>query len=71
MRALKIDDWGTNQRKRQWDWAQKVATSTSDAWTRRALLWNPDIDSRRQPTRKQGHPKKRWTDSITQHIHFT
>ena len=32
MGRLKIEDWVTLQRRRKWRWANKVATSTQEAW---------------------------------------
>ena len=69
MKALGIEDWITEHRRRKWHWAQKVATEKLNKWTITALLWDPTADPRYTAKRRRGRPVKRWDDDITQHIH--
>ena len=67
-----IEDWVTQQRRRKWRWAQRVANNTSNKWTIRALTWDPTTIARFNARRRQARPRTRWTDDINQHIqkHF-
>ena len=38
-------------------------------WSFKALQWDPSQDPRFSAKRKQGGPKKRWTDDIAKCIH--
>ena len=70
MTDLGIQDWVSEQRRRKWRWARKVATDDASKWTARALHWDPTLDSRHNARRRTGRPQKRWTDDIIQHIDF-
>ena len=69
MESLKLDDWITEQKRRKWRWARKVATESTMKWTTASLLWDPTDDPRFLARRQQGRPTKRWDDDIIQHIY--
>ena len=58
MTNLGIDDWVVKQRQRKWRWAAKVAMDTHK-WGLHALMWNPLLDPRLNPRRRQERPKTR------------
>jgi len=68
MITLGIEDWVTIQRRRKWRWASRVALATDDKWITKAIEWDPLLDSRQNPRRRQGRPQKRWTDDIAEHV---
>jgi len=57
-------DWITLQRRRKWQLAAKIASSTDCRWARRLLLWRPWFGVLAR--RSVGHPCKRWDDDITE-----
>ena len=59
MSKLKMNDWVTTARQRQWSWACKVVSHASERWTARILLWQP-----KQGYRLVGRPRLRWLDPI-------
>ena len=67
MSALKLDNWITIVRKKQWRWARKIATE-SLKWSTKAHLWNPHVDHQWKAHRNPGRQKKRWSDNITEYI---
>ena len=69
MASLKLDDWITEQKRRKWRWARKVATESTTKWTTASLLWDPTEDPRFLARRQQGRPTKRWDDDIIQRIY--
>ena len=58
----------TEQRRRKWRWAGRVATDTLGKWTLKALTWDPTLDARYNPRRRPGRPLTWWTDDIIEHI---
>ena len=68
MSSSGIEDWVSQQRRRKWRWAQRVANETYDKWTVTALTWDPTLDSHLNARRRQARPKTRWTDDINYHI---
>ena len=48
----------------KWKLAQRIATSPSERWLKKAAEWNPDLSSRYKTNRAIGRPKKRWEDDI-------
>ena len=69
MASLNLDDWVTEQKRRKWRWARKVATENTIKWTTTSLLWDPTADPRFLARRQRGRPTKRWDDDIIQHIY--
>ena len=67
VKKLNIEDWLSQQRRRKWRWAARIANHDSTRWTRRVLNWLPEYDEVRKKvrTRRQGHPRKRWEDDLT------
>ena len=65
--ALGIDDWVTMQRRRKWRFASKVIADTHK-WGLKALMWDPTLDPRLSPRRRQARPKTRWQDDINKYI---
>ena len=63
LRHLDIEEWISIQRKRKWNFAQRVALQSSSRWTHIVAKWQPELTSIRT-SRPQGHPKKRWHDDI-------
>eukprot|EP00959_Pyramimonas_sp_CCMP1952_P377690 7911412-Pyramimonas_sp.AAC.1 len=61
---LQSTDWVTISRQRKWRWAQKVCSVAEYEWTSQALRWDAQCDSTLGARRRQGHPKKRWSDDI-------
>ena len=59
MAKLKMYDWVTTARQRQWEWACKVVNHAAERWTPRILQWQP-----KQGYRRIGHPQLRWLDPI-------
>ena len=59
MAKLKIDDWVTAVRKRQWKWASKVTQHHVQRWTVRILQWQPN-----EGVRQVGRPRFRCIDPI-------
>jgi hypothetical protein len=68
MRKLKLDDWTTMQRRRKWRWAHKVAMAPRCDWMAMAIRWDPTCDPKLNARRRQGRPKRRWTDDIVYHL---
>ena len=48
--------------KMKWKLAQRIATSPSERWLKKAAEWNPDLSSRYRTNRAIGRPRKRWED---------
>ena len=59
MTKLKMDDWVTKVRKRQWKWASQVVQHDAQRWTVRILHWQP-----KEGVREVGRPRARWIDPI-------
>ena len=55
----KVTDWVTEQRKRYWEFAGRVARCSDDRWSHVILHWVPGKGFRRV-----GSPEKRWSDDI-------
>ena len=66
--ALKIEDWVTMQRRRQWKRIGTVARAPSHSWSAQAIWWDPLADSRYNPRRVQGHPRKKWLDEVRSYL---
>ena len=58
----------TQQRRKKWKWAQRVANQPSDRWSKLALQWQPDLNIAQRGQRAPGHPRKRWSDDITEFL---
>ena len=54
-----ITDWVTEQRKRYWQFAGKIARRSDDRWSALILTWRPQGG-----VRNVGPPCKRWLDDI-------
>ena len=68
MRRLKLDDWITMQRRRKWRWARKVALAPQCDWMAMALRWDPTGDPKLHARRRQGRPRRRWSDDIVSYL---
>ena len=68
MKKLKLDDWVTQQRRRKWRWAHKLATSEEFNWATATLHWDPTLNSKLTPHRRTGRPKTRWADDICKFV---
>ena len=51
-------------KKMKWKLAQRLATSPSERWLKKAAEWNPGLSSRYKTNRAIGRPRKRWEDDI-------
>ena len=60
----KVSDWVRAQKKQSFLWAGHLARRTDGRWSHAVLTWTPEGGSR-----KVGHPKKRWIDSIKTFLH--
>jgi len=59
-----ITDWVTEQRKRYWQLAGRMARHSDGRWSNAVLIWKP------QGWRHAGSPCKRWSDDIEKyHTH--
>lgn len=67
-RTPNIECWTTTYWRRKWRWATRVATQDCTRWSRRAIHWEPQHTERRQTTRRQARPYKRWDDDINTFI---
>ena len=56
--AVGVKNWVEEQRRRKWRWAGYVARRLDNRWTNRLLHWTP------VGARKQGRPRKRWSDDF-------
>ena len=54
--------------KMKWKLAQRIATSPSERWLKKAAEWNPDLISRERTNRTIGRPKKRCEDDINEFL---
>ena len=52
----------------KWKLAQKIATSPSERWLKRAAEWSPDLRSRKRTNRAIGRPRKRREDDINEFL---
>ena len=48
----------------KWKLAQRIATSPSERWLKKAAEWNPDLSSRYKTNRAIGRPRKIREDDI-------
>ena len=68
MAHAKIRCWNRTPQKMKWKLAQRVATSPSERWLKKAAEWNPDLSSRYRTNRAIGRPRKRWEDDINEFL---
>ena len=68
MAHAKIRCWNRTHKKMKWKLAQKIATSPSERWLKKAAEWNPDLSSRYRTNRALGRPRKRWEDDINEFL---
>ena len=59
LEKARITDWVTEQRKRYWDFAGRVARHSDSRWSHVILDWVPH-----EGFRRVGSPEKRWIDDI-------
>ena len=64
MESAKIRCWNKTHQKMKWKLAQRIATSPSDRWLRKAADWNPELSTRYRTNRAIGRPRKRWEDDM-------
>ena len=64
MEHAKIRCWNKTHRKMKWKLAQRIATSPSERWLKKAAEWNPELSSRYRTNRTIGRSMKRWEDDI-------
>ena len=67
-----ITQWTTAYLRRKWRWAQRLTTVPDDRWCRIITNWQPTTVERRPAYRRQGRPRKRWSDDIDEyfkHLH--
>eukprot|EP00973_Karenia_brevis_P083775 11626163-Karenia_brevis.AAC.1 len=65
MKHLKVESWICKSRRLKWQWASKIARMPVQRWAVQALKWDPTVTHRRSG-RSIGHPRRRWTDEITE-----
>lgn len=65
IQKLGIEEWTVALYKRKWRWANRIASHSSDRWTRLAAEWQPELHDGRPTIRKQARPRRRWEDDIT------
>jgi hypothetical protein len=70
VKQLKLENWLTQIWRRRWRWAAGIAKHEARRWTHRILVWQPEMTTgtSKVRTRKAGHPRKRWSDDITQFL---
>ena len=68
LKSLGVEDWISEQRRRKWRFAAKVVTDSFSKWNIKALMWEPEHDTRYNAKRRQGRPVMRWTDDLAQHV---
>ena len=64
---LNIESWVEKARGMKWSLAQRLASQSSDRWSRQLLQWDPEIHFpglRRRAQRRQARPKLRWKEDI-------
>ena len=52
----------------KWKLAQRIATSPSDRWLKKAAECNPELSSRKRTNRAIGRPRKRCEDDINEFL---
>ena len=45
-----------------------LCNQKADKWSRKAVLWDPELDTKGYAKRKQQRPKTRWEDDIISHV---
>ena len=63
-----ITSWTITYIHRKWKWAQRLAGLPDNRWCRLVTRWTPNTTEQRPAYRKQGRPRKRWNDDITNFI---
>ena len=59
LEKVRLEDWVTGQRRRQFRWAGHVARRADNRWSYRVLDWRPSYGRR-----TVGRPRRRWADAI-------
>ena len=68
MAHAKIRCWNRTHKKMKWKLAQRIATSPSERWLKKAAEWNPDLSSRCRTNRAIGRPRKIWEDDMNEFL---
>ena len=69
---LKIESWVHQARRRKWNWAARVANMSDDRWTKRLLMWRPELHFdgfASRAGRRQARPKTRYDDELSSFVH--
>jgi len=70
LKDLSIEDWVVQQRRRKFRWCHRVATQASNRWSKLVVEWQPQLNTAQRGKRRTGHPRKRWSDDISEFLNL-